>query len=83
MPIYEFKCQRCNECFEILVMSRQEKKKVEMRCPHCGAEEFERILSCASYAMGSESRAGAATKSETRTCSGGSCSTLEIPGPGK
>lgn len=82
MPIYEFKCRSCSECFEILVMSR-EQKEVEMRCPHCGAEEFERVLSCTSYAMGAGGSAGQKTKTETRTCSGGSCSTLEIPGPSK
>jgi len=82
MPIYEFKCGKCGECFELLVMN-QEKEKVEMRCPHCGAEEFQRILSCASYAMGAKSGAGPATKTETRSCSAGSCSTLEIPGPSR
>ena len=38
MPIYEFKCLKCNECFEILVISSED--SVEMRCPACGAEDF-------------------------------------------
>jgi len=79
MPIYEFKCLKCNECFEILVMSN--KDSVEMRCPACGAEDFERILSCASYSMSGGAGSGQGVKSKTRNCSGGSCSTLEIPGP--
>lgn len=82
MPIYEFKCRSCDECFEILVTSG-EKKNVKMCCPHCGAEEFERILSCTSYAMGGGKDAGQRPKTESRTCSGGSCGTLEIPGPSK
>lgn len=79
MPIYEFKCLKCNGCFEILIMNRED--TVETRCPTCGAEDFERILSCTSYAMdaGSGTRQGVA--SQTRSCSGGSCTTLDIPGP--
>ncbi|MDZ7582638.1 MAG: zinc ribbon domain-containing protein [Deltaproteobacteria bacterium] len=81
MPIYEFKCLKCNECFEILVMNA--KDSVETRCPACGAEDFERILSCASYSMDGSAGAGQGVKSQTRNCSGGSCSTLEIPGPSR
>lgn len=81
MPIYEFKCLKCNECFEILVMN--DKDSVEMRCPGCGAEDFERILSCASYSMDGASGAGQGVKSQTRNCSGGACTTLEIPGPSR
>jgi putative FmdB family regulatory protein len=81
MPIYEFKCSKCFECFEILIMKDQE--TIEMRCPKCGAEDFERILSCTNYAVNSGSGATQSTKTETRNCSGGSCSTLEIPGPSR
>jgi putative FmdB family regulatory protein len=78
MPIFEFKCLKCGEFFELLVMQKNE--AVEMQCPHCGAADFERILSATSYAMGSSGSAQR-TKTETRKCSGGSCTTLEIPGP--
>jgi putative FmdB family regulatory protein len=78
MPIFEFKCLKCGEFFEFLIMQKSE--TVELRCPHCGAEDFERILSSTSYAMGNSGESQK-TKTETRRCSGGSCTTLEIPGP--
>ncbi len=81
MPIYEFKCLGCGDCFEILVMKTE--GAVEMKCPKCGDENFERIMSTTRYAMGNgkEARAGVAT--QTRSCSSGSCTTYEIPGPGR
>ena len=78
MPIYEFRCLKCNECFELLVMNKGE--TVETACPKCKSEAFERIMSTTSYAMGS----GGDTPQpscQTRTCSSGSCTTYDIPGP--
>lgn len=80
MPIYEFRCSRCNECFEFLVMDRE--ASVEMKCPHCASEEFERIMSTSGYAMGSGGGEGVGSV-KNRTCSGGSCTTYEIPGHSK
>ena len=79
MPIFEFKCMKCNEFFEILVMRKDE--TVAMQCPNCGSEEFERVLSSTGYAMGSGGNANRGVKSQTRTCSSGSCTTYDIPGP--
>ena len=31
MPIYEFKCMKCEEFIEILIMNKGD--EVEMRCP--------------------------------------------------
>jgi len=79
MPIYEFKCLKCNECFELLVMNKEE--EIEMKCPHCGSEEFERILSCTYHSMGSGAGDTQGATAQTRTCSSGTCTTYEIPGP--
>ena len=79
MPIYEFKCLDCGEYFEILIMKTDE--TVEMACPKCRAENFERILSSTNYAMAEGAAAGGGVSSQTRTCSNGSCTTYEIPGP--
>lgn len=78
MPIYEFKCLSCNECFEILVMKQDE--EIESRCPKCGSEDYERLISRACHTMGpgSENKGGASAR--TRACSSGSCTTWEIPG---
>jgi putative FmdB family regulatory protein len=38
MPIFEFKCIKCQEYMEILVMGSDD-KDVEMKCSKCGSEE--------------------------------------------
>ncbi|MEJ2657682.1 MAG: zinc ribbon domain-containing protein [Desulfobacterales bacterium] len=77
MPIYEFKCMKCHEFIELLVMSKTD--EVELRCPKCECEELERVLSSTSYSMGDGSGKGQSVKSQTRTCASGSCTTYEIP----
>jgi putative FmdB family regulatory protein len=41
MPIYEFKCLRCNHQFEFLCFRTDEKAE----CPACGSQETEKQLS--------------------------------------
>lgn len=77
MPIYEFKCLDCEEYIELLVMNSDE--QVELKCPQCNSRELERILSTTSYAMGSGK--GQKVSSQTKSCSAGSCTTWDIPGP--
>ena len=79
MPIYEFKCLKCNEFFEIITTSASQ--DVEMACPKCKSENFERVLSTTSYTMGSAGGGKpAGVKTESRTCSSGSCTIYELPG---
>ncbi len=82
MPIYEFKCLKCNEYFELLLMKSDE--KIEMKCPECSSGQVERVISHTSYAMGGngteENRKASA---QTRTCSGGTCTSYDIPGPSR
>lgn len=81
MPIYEFKCLKCNECFESLLMNQEE--QIELRCPECESEEFERIMSASCHAIGSGSDNSTGATTTSRTCSSGSCTTYEIPGPSR
>jgi putative FmdB family regulatory protein len=78
MPIYEFKCLKCNDCFEILFTSTQE--KAELKCAKCDSQDIERVLSSTNFAISSGSGGTGAT-AQTRNCSSGSCSTFDIPGP--
>ncbi len=78
MPIYEFRCLKCNHCLEILVMNKDE--QVEMKCSQCGSSELERIMSSTNYAMGSGQAAKGEAATQTRTCSSGSCTTWNLPG---
>ena len=78
MPIYEFRCLDCNQFFEVLVRGNTEDQPIS--CPHCQQAHFERVLSTTSHQVRS-SRAGTAPTVQNRTCSGGNCSTITLPGP--
>jgi len=78
MPIYEFKCLKCNDCVEMLVMGPDE--EIDIRCKSCNSRDMERIISSTRYSMGSGSEGGAGISAQSRACSGGSCTTYEIPG---
>ncbi len=79
MPIYEFKCSKCNHFFELLVMGGAQ--EAEAACPSCKSQKFERVMSTSNFAMGGGKSSG--VNSQTRSCSGGSCTTYEIPGPSR
>lgn len=78
MPIYEFKCLKCNECFEILFTSAQE--TAELKCTKCDGQEIERVLSSTNFSVSGPAGA-AGPAAQTRNCSSGSCTTYDIPGP--
>lgn len=78
MPLYEFRCLKCNDVFEILIM--RDEDEVEMRCPHCGSDDFERVLSSTTYAMGFAKSESTGPSVESRQCSSGTCSTYTLPG---
>ena len=80
MPIFEFRCTKCgNVCEKILLKSEE---KVEMKCPECKADTLERVVSRTNHVMARGS--GEQPKITARSCgSGGSCLSLDIPGPTK
>ncbi len=79
MPIFEFKCVECNDFFELLIMNKNE--KTELNCPRCKSENFERVLSTTNYSMnGKISANDSSANTQTRSCSGGSCTTYNVPG---
>ena len=78
MPIYEFKCLRCEEFIELLLMNKDE--EIELKCPKCASKDLERVLSSTNFSMGIGSGTGQGAKSQTRTCGSGSCTTYDIPG---
>ncbi len=79
MPIFEFKCLKCQEYVEILVMGAND-SQVELKCSKCGSEDLERILSSTNYSMAAGGGANAGASTQNRTCSGGSCTTWNLPG---
>ncbi len=81
MPIYEFRCESCQEVFEHLAMGRQD--GLDTRCPACGGEQLSRVLStCASVVNASPSQAAPSCAGvQNRSCANaGSCSTITLPG---
>jgi len=78
MPIFEFRCLKCNECFEFLLMNQDD--QVKLRCPECKSEEFERVLSVACHSIGSASSKNESSRSQTRSCPSGTCTTYDLPG---
>jgi len=81
MPIFEFKCSKCEEFFEVIVMGSDENK--DINCPKCKSEEFQRVVSATNYAMGDSGSGGGASPgvhTQERTCSSGSCKTYTVPG---
>lgn len=76
MPIYEFRCLACGELFELLFMSTKE--TAEVRCPHCGSEGGERVMSVVQSQGGQ--KGVLQPQAVSRSCPGGSCSTFTLPG---
>jgi len=76
MPIYTYKCQKCGETFDFLIM----KKSEEPTCPKCGAVKVEKQLTApASIRMGNSSQKGTTCCGRSARCdlppcsSGGIC----------
>jgi putative FmdB family regulatory protein len=38
MPTYEFRCQKCQETFEV-IMSMKEHGRRQVKCPHCNSKK--------------------------------------------
>lgn len=79
MPIYEFRCLNCDDLFEMLVMNPNEPEAV--KCPKCDSSESERVMSTTSFCVTGECAGPSGASAQTRNCTGGSCTTYDIPGP--
>ena len=68
MPIYEYRCDRCAEEFEVLVFG---KKTIE--CPKCSSREVTKKLS--TFGMsGVEKPFAGSSSASCSSCSKGTCS---------
>ncbi|MCD4675690.1 MAG: zinc ribbon domain-containing protein [Desulfobacula sp.] len=82
MPIYEFKCSKCEEFFEVIVMGS---KDDTISCPKCESKEFERVVSKTNFAIGGSSsgqfsNGAKGVQTQERECSTGSCKTYTVAG---
>ncbi|MBF0099859.1 MAG: zinc ribbon domain-containing protein [Desulfobacterales bacterium] len=78
MPIYEFKCDQCHDIFELVVMNSNDDQ--EIKCPKCESQAFERVMSATNYHHAYAANAQHRSSTQSRSCSTGSCHTLDIPG---
>ncbi|MGB2907091.1 MAG: zinc ribbon domain-containing protein [Candidatus Aminicenantaceae bacterium] len=69
MPLYEFKCPRCETRFEALVSLGSEQG---VTCEDCGSSEIQKCIS--SFGIGGGSRIKADT-ADCTSCTSGSCAT--------
>lgn len=67
MPIYEYKCKKCNGEFELLVFSN-----TEVKCPECQAKDVEKKMSV--FGMSGVEKPFAGTESGCTSCKKVSCS---------
>lgn len=54
MPMYDYRCKNCDEVFEELVVSSSVPDE-EIRCPKCGQNNSERMLSAPMVSTGGSS----------------------------
>ncbi|MCK5687973.1 zinc ribbon domain-containing protein [Myxococcota bacterium] len=47
MPIYEYKCKKCDETFEVI----QKMSAPAPKCESCGSKRTERLMSAASFVL--------------------------------
>jgi len=78
MPIYEFKCMKCDIEFEKLVFNSNE----TVTCPECKKDGVKRLMSSCCHKSGDGSVGGdysssSAGSSGCSGCSGGSCATCQ------
>ena len=75
MPIYEYRCLKCEEDFEAIVFRSKDK----VTCPHCNGTKLERLMSSFGFRSGGgdggESYAPSSGSSGCASCSSGNCST--------
>jgi putative FmdB family regulatory protein len=69
MPIYEYRCQGCEEKFELLIRSSSDEKN--QACPKCSGTSINRMLS--TFAV------GAAAPSSNGGGGGGMCQSVCAP----
>ena len=63
MPIYEYRCEECDEDFEVFV--RSPSQKANFTCPKCGGDKANKVVSL--FGVG-----GATSRTAAASCSPGS-----------
>ena len=52
MPIYQYRCLKCEEEFEIIMsLSERSEKKTQVVCPACGSEESDSLVARTNFTL--------------------------------
>jgi putative FmdB family regulatory protein len=70
MPIYEYRCMKCNNEFEYLVIGNDK----DISCPACDGKKVRRKMSACSF-KSSGNYSSSSGSSGCSTCSSSNCST--------
>lgn len=70
MPMYDYRCKNCDEVFEELILSSTTPDE-EIKCPKCGQNKSERLLSAPMISTGGSSSNGISTSSSSGCGSSG------------
>ena len=57
MPIFEFRCNKCNHVFEEFVFSSNVDTS-QLECPQCGENNVQKLMSAFSSSFGSSAGSG-------------------------
>ena len=68
MPIYEYKCNDCEQIFEILTTSIKADEKV--KCSKCKSEKVSKVMSAGSFRLNSDSTLPSAPSAPSLGCAG-------------
>lgn len=73
MPIYEYRCIKCNNEFECLVFASDD----SISCPDCKDEKVERLMSACNFKSSGSfpSSTGSAGSTACGSCASKNCST--------
>jgi putative FmdB family regulatory protein len=73
MPIYEYRCEKCGQMNEFLILKKEE----ALRCKQCGSEDLTRLLSTHNTVInpsrGSDPSSGSCCGTPNSCGSPGSC----------
>jgi putative FmdB family regulatory protein len=56
MPIYEYRCRKCHRRVTILLRSYSDAEALKPKCPHCGHNKLERLISRVAVVKSEEAR---------------------------
>jgi len=73
MPLYEFRCDKCDHVFERLCRIGSNGKG--LTCPKCRSRKLRRLMSVFSARVPGESPSSSPSGASCSTCTSGSCST--------